>query len=66
MKTGSKLKIRIGQQVNGYFVDAVKAGATAAELISINGNYPPGNAAEEEEEKAAEAPATEAEPQAKE
>ncbi len=58
VKTGSKLKIRIGQQVNGYFCDAVKAGADAKDLIAINGNYPPGKAAEEpEEEKAAEAPA---------
>ncbi len=61
VKTGSKLKIRIGQQVNGYFVDAVKAGASAADLISINGNYPPGNDAEEET-KAAEEPAATPEP----
>lgn len=59
VKTGSKLKIKIGQQVNGYFVDAVKAGAAASDLISINGNYPPGNEAAEEETKAAEEPAAE-------
>jgi hypothetical protein len=33
VKTGSKLKIRIGQQINGYFVEAVEAGANAADLI---------------------------------
>jgi len=36
VKTGSKLKIRIGQQINGYFVEAVEAGADAKDLVKIN------------------------------
>jgi len=39
-KTGTALKIKFGQQINGYTVDAVKAGADAKDLIPINKNNP--------------------------
>ena len=32
-KTDSALKIKIGQQINGYFVEAIEAGADAKDLI---------------------------------
>ena len=32
-KTGTALRVRIGQQIAGYTVDAIKAGASAKELI---------------------------------
>lgn len=61
----SMLEIEIGQQVNGYFCDAVKAGADAKDLIAINGNYPPADAKPAEDEvKAAEEPAATPEPAA--
>ena len=33
IKTGSKLRIKIGQQINGYTVDAIEAGAAAGDLV---------------------------------
>ena len=35
-KTDSSLKIKIGQQINGYFVEAIEAGADAKDLIQKN------------------------------
>lgn len=32
-KTGTELRIKVGQQINGYTVDAIKAGASAKDLI---------------------------------
>lgn len=32
-ETDSSLKIKIGQQINGYFVEAIEAGADAKDLI---------------------------------
>ena len=52
-KTDSALKIRIGQQINGYFVEAIEAGASASDLVKINGNYPPDKEAVKEEETSA-------------
>jgi hypothetical protein len=37
----SVFEIEIGQQINGYTVDAVEAGADMKDLISLNGHYPP-------------------------
>lgn len=34
----SMLEVIIGQQINGYFVEAVEAGADAKDLVKINGN----------------------------
>lgn len=34
-KTDSKLKIKIGRQMNGYTVDAIEAGATAEQFEAI-------------------------------
>lgn len=62
--TDSALKIKIGQQVNGYFVEAIEAGADAKDLIQMNGNYPPADTKtepEQEEVKAAEQPTEQAE-----
>lgn len=58
----SILEIKIGQQINGYTVDALKAGADAKDLIALNGNYQPTGKEEQkedadaEEDKAAETP----------
>jgi len=49
----SILEIEIGQQVNGYTVDAIEAGADMKDIIALNGNYPPDKEAVKEEEKAA-------------
>ena len=35
VKTGSRLKIRIGEQVNGYFVNALETGATADQISAM-------------------------------
>ena len=37
VKTGSRLKIRIGEQVNGYFVNALETGATADQIAALRG-----------------------------
>ena len=37
VKTGSRLKIRIGEQVNGYFVNALETGATADQISALRG-----------------------------
>ena len=58
----SVFEIEIGQQINGYTVDAIEAGADTKDLICLNGNYPPGDAvkptsetpAPDQEEKPAE------------
>lgn len=42
----SILEIEIGQQINGYTVDAIEAGADTKDLIALNGNYPPYKEAE--------------------
>ena len=39
-KTDSALKICIGQHINGYFVEAIEAGADAKDLVNINGKEP--------------------------
>ena len=36
-KTDSALRIKIGQQINGYFVEAIEAGADAKDLIQRDG-----------------------------
>lgn len=66
----SILEIDIGQQINGYTVDAIKAGADTKDLIALNGNYPPTGKDEQKEDadaeevKAAETPTeTPAEPE---
>ena len=35
-KTGTALRIKVGPQVNGYFVDAVSAGATADQIRALH------------------------------
>jgi hypothetical protein len=35
VKTGSKLKVKIGRQMNGATVDAIEAGATAEQLRAL-------------------------------
>ena len=50
----SILEIKIGQQINGYTVDALKAGADAKDLIALNGNYPPTGKEEQKEDTDAE------------
>ena len=35
-KADSTLKLKIGQQINGYFVEAIEAGADAKDLIQRN------------------------------
>jgi len=37
VKTGSKLIIRIGEQVNGYFVEALETGASADQIKALRG-----------------------------
>lgn len=32
-KTGTELRVKFGQQINGYTVDAIKAGADAKDLV---------------------------------
>ena len=32
-KTGTELRVKFGQQINGYTVDAIKAGASAKDLV---------------------------------
>lgn len=44
--TDSSLKIHIGPQVNGYFVEAVEAGATADQIRALH-DLPSGTAREE-------------------
>lgn len=36
VKTGSKLRVKIGPQVNGYFVESVEAGATADQIRALH------------------------------
>ena len=35
-KTGTALRIKVGPQINGYFVDAVNAGATADQIRALH------------------------------
>lgn len=48
----SILEISIGQQIQGYTVDAIEAGADAKDLICLNGNYPPYKEAEKDDHAA--------------
>ena len=34
-------EIEIGQQINGYTVDAIEAGADVKDIVTLNGHYPP-------------------------
>ena len=37
----SVFEIEIGQQINGYTVDAIEAGADVKDIVTLNGHYPP-------------------------
>lgn len=37
-KTGTALHIKVGPQVNGYFVEAIEAGATADQIRALRDN----------------------------